>query len=149
LIAREYARSIGVETVEDIREAPDSHFDVAISHHALEHTERPLEVVRAFYSKLRDGGLVVVVVPGERYDTQYNPTNKDKHLYTWSPMNLGNLFDHGGFRVEAVERIPHRWPPKVEVIDRLLGRAACNIICNCYGYLRPKLTQIRIVASKA
>ena len=146
--ARSFAESLGIATVATLDEAPNDSFDVVISHHALEHTEAPLDVVRSLKAKVKPGGLAVVVVPSERYDTAYRRENTEQHLYTWSAVNLGNLFSRAGFEVVAVTRIAHRWPPRIDVIDRMFGRPLCNLICKLHGLLRPKLTQIRIVAKR-
>ncbi len=146
--ARDFARSIGVNTISSLDEAEDGAFDVVISNHALEHTEAPLDAVRKIFTKLRPKGLAVFVVPCERYDTRYHPNNIDRHLYTWSPMNIGNLFRHAGFDIISVERVAHRWPPRVDLIDKLLGRTLCNLLCRLHALVRPKLTQVRVVAQK-
>jgi SAM-dependent methyltransferase len=146
--ARQATRDLGIETVESLDDAPNDHFDVVISNHALEHAEAPFEIVRSFWTKLKPAGLAVVVVPCERYDTAYHPDNIDQHLYTWSPVNLGNLFHHAEFDVIDVRRIVHSWPPRIEVIDRVLGRKICNRICWAYALARPKLAQVRIVARR-
>lgn len=146
--ARAHAAGLGITAVASLDAVPSGSIDILISNHALEHTEQPLEVVRQFREKLRPGGRAVVIVPCERYDTAYVPGNIDQHLYTWSPINLGNLFDAAGLNVVSVERIAHRWPPRVDLFDRLLGRRFCNALCVFYAHLRPKLTQVRIVARK-
>lgn len=146
--ARDFARSIGVDTISSLDQAEDGAFDVVISHHALEHTEAPLDVVRKISTKLKPKGLAVFVVPCERYDTQYQENNTDQHLYTWSPMNLGNLFRYAGFDIISVERIAHRWPPRIDLIDKLLGRMLCNLLCRLHAIARPKLTQVRVVAQR-
>ncbi len=146
-VARTGAGNLGIPAVPTLSAAPDRSFDVVISNHALEHTEAPLAVVRELRTKLKPGGTIVVVVPSERYDTAYKPDNIDQHLYTWSAINLGNLFRHAGFEVKEVKRYAHRWPPKIALIDKLFGRTICNLACRFYAYSRPKLTQLRIVAT--
>jgi SAM-dependent methyltransferase len=146
--ARAFATMRGIDTVEKLSDVPDCAFDVVISNHALEHTECPMETVRAMHSKLKAGGIAVVMVPCERFDTLYRSDNIDQHLYTWAPVNIGNLFHHARFDVISVQRVVNRWPPRVELIDRVLGRAVCNFVCRLYSLARPKLTQIRVVARK-
>jgi SAM-dependent methyltransferase len=146
--ARDFAKGIGIDTISSIDEAKDSAFDVVISNHSLEHTIAPFEVVKKVLKKLKPEGLAIFVVPCERYDTHYVANNIDQHLYTWAPVNLGNLFRHAGFDVVSVERLCHRWPPRVDLIDRFFGRKMCNLMCHLYALARPKLTQVRIVAKK-
>jgi SAM-dependent methyltransferase len=145
---RQFAQRLGIDVVASIFEVSDASFDVVVSNHALEHVRCPYDVIKAVFDKLRPGGMAVFVVPCERYDTKYKPENIDRHLYTWSPMNLGNLFHLCGYDIKGVKRIPHRWPPYIQYIDRLLGRSVCNGVCVLYGLARPKLTQIQIVAQK-
>jgi SAM-dependent methyltransferase len=146
--ARAAASLAGIETVPSLAEVPDASFDVIISNHVLEHTTAPMDILTKALAKLKPGGTAVFVVPCERYDTHYTSDNEDQHLYTWSPMNLGNLFRHSGFEVEHVARLAHRWPPHVDKLLRFFGVAACNAACRIYAKLRPKLTQIRIVAHR-
>jgi hypothetical protein len=74
--------------------------DVLISSHALEHTFDPFEKLKLTRRKLKPGGLAVLVVPCERYDTKYVEQNMDQHLYTWAPVNIGNLVRYAGFTVD-------------------------------------------------
>lgn len=140
---------LGIKTAKSIDETTDGTFDVIISNHALEHTEAPLDVLRTAYRKLKPGGTAVFVVPCERHDTAYHPDNIDQHLYTWSPVNIGNLFRRAGFKVVSAERYAHRWPPKIELIDKLFGRSVSNLACRLYAHLRAGLTQVRVVATKS
>jgi SAM-dependent methyltransferase len=134
--------------VADFTEVDEGSADVVISSHALEHTYDPFEKVRLCYRTLKPGGLAIFVVPCERYDTAYRESNIDQHLYTWSPVNLGNLFRHAGFTVVACERLVHRFPPGFALLRRRLGERAFHIVCFVYAWLFPKLSQIRIVVRK-
>jgi len=146
--ARACAAHIGINTVASLDALPEESFDVAISCHALEHTEAPLDVVRTVKGKLKLGGLAVFVVPAERYDTEYTADNIDQHLYTWAPVNLGNLFKCAGFEILSVERIARRWPPGIVLIKRYLGVSVAQLSCAIFAWLAPKLTQIRVVAKR-
>lgn len=145
--ARHYAAGRGIVAVATLDQVPDGTFDVVISHHALEHTEAPLDVLRTIARKLRPGGRAVFVVPCERYDTNFKTDDIDQHLYTWSPRNLGNLFLRAGFHVQLAERYAHRWVGQFALVERFLGKWACNAICVLYAHVNPKLSQIRIVAT--
>lgn len=147
--ARKAANARGIETVPTIDEIPNESIDVVVSNHAIEHVESPMAIARSMRDKLKPNGLAVIVVPCERYDTEYYAGNIDMHLYTWSPVNIGNLFHCAGFQIIEVSRYTHRWPPFLMTIDRVFGRKICNFICHVYARMRPKLTQIRLVARKA
>lgn len=146
--AIEDARMNGIEIVNDLLQLPPDSVDVVISNHALEHTTDPFEKLRLARRALKSHGLAIFVVPCERYDTPYLPRNFDQHLYTWAPVNLGNLFMAAGFQVLSCERIAHRLPPRAALFRRLLGASVFHYVCRGYAYLRPGLTQVRAVGIK-
>jgi SAM-dependent methyltransferase len=146
--AQEFAQRRGHQVVTDLSEIPDSYADVLISSHALEHTFDPFEKLKLARRKLKPGGLAVLVVPCERYDTRYVEQNMDQHLYTWAPINIGNLVRYAGFTVESCERLAHRSPPKAADIQRIIGWPLFHALCRAYARLCPKLTQVRVVARK-
>ncbi|SOD88693.1 class I SAM-dependent methyltransferase [Spirosoma fluviale] len=146
--ARRVATNNGIKTVLSTNDIADNWADVIISSHALEHTSRPLDEVMLLKEKLRPGGLIVFIVPSEGAFNPYNPKNPDHHLYTWSPMCLGNLFQQSGFEVITAKALIHRWPPFYKLFAKL-GRAVFDLSCRLYGFLRvPQYVQSRVVARK-
>ncbi len=145
--ARKQATANGVQTVERVDEIPDSWADVIISSHALEHTHRPLDELRSLYPKLKPKGKIVFVVPYER-KMPFKPGDINQHLYTWSEMNLGNLFVLAGFSVKKVEEIHHRFPPKSTWLIKALGDNLFYLAAKVYGNFRRIMTQVRVVAEK-
>jgi SAM-dependent methyltransferase len=143
------AHANGLEVVSDLSDLAPEFADVIISSHALEHTFDPFHKLRQAHAVLQRGGLAVFMVPCERYDRRYVADNIDQHLYTWAPLNIGNLFANAGFSVLSCERIAHRFPPAPERIQRCVGWAAFHAICRLNARLRPGITQIRTVARKA
>jgi len=125
-------------------------FDVIISHHALEHVDSPLDVLRQLGGRLKQGGKLVFVVPSEEWHKQksYRAGDLHQHLYTWTPLSLGNLFARAGFLVEQSELLRHRWPPKVRLFYRFLPDSIFHLLCRTWGTLTGN-RQIRIVASKS
>lgn len=146
--ARAEAVKNGVEAYKSVNDVPDSYCDVIISNHALEHVYTPYEILVGLKQKLKPGGRIVFVVPIEK-KKKYDKNDINKHLYTWSEMNLGNLFDAAGFEVDTVNEIFHRWPPYYETIDKLFGNGVFNLLCRIYARLKPNLSQVKIVAHKA
>jgi SAM-dependent methyltransferase len=147
-VAQGEARQNGLHVVSDLVELDDGCADVIISNHALEHTFDPFAKVKLAFTKLKGNGRAVFVVPCERYDTKYIEQNFDQHLYTWSPVNLGNLFRHAGFSIQSCERMAHLWPPRPVLVQRLVGWPLFHLLSRLNARLRPRLTQVRIVAMK-
>ena len=146
-VARAEAESLGLDVRASPVDVPGAWADVVISNHALEHCLDPLGELRALAATLRPGGRIVFVVPSEGVRRQYDPTDENRHLFTWSPMNLGHLFDEAGFEVEAVREIVSRWPPKALLVARL-GRPIFNAVSHVHGRLRRSLSQVQVVARK-
>jgi SAM-dependent methyltransferase len=88
----------------DIGSVADGSIDVVISNHALEHTLRPLECLAEMKRVLVPGGRLVMVTPFDDWRApgmdRWHPGDKDNHLFTWSPMNIGNLLHEAGFTVD-------------------------------------------------
>jgi len=96
------ATARGIEVHQDMGEIANESADVAISHHALEHTAEPHRIVLEFARILRPHGKLVLVVPcepGRRRQFRRWHEQLDRHLFSWNPLSLGNLVTAGGFRV--------------------------------------------------
>lgn len=145
--AREVAKAQGIETVADMEELADNSVDTIISSHALEHCPHPMQIIEGLFRKLKPGGRIVLLVPYER-KVAYKPKDVNQHLYTWSEMNLGNLFTHCGFRVEEVAEIKHKYLPYMRRIRPLVGKKIFHILCRIYGFFKRSVSQVRIIAQK-
>ena len=113
-VARESAiKEHGLEAYKSLDVTPDHVADVIVSNHTLEHLASPYEALRQLRSKLSPGGKLVLVLPIDDWRAQrrWNPADINRHLYTWSPMNLGNLLDEAGWH-----------PTEMRVIRRTLMR---------------------------
>jgi SAM-dependent methyltransferase len=109
-VAREAAvADHGIEGYRSLAEVPDGIVDVAVSNHALEHIAAPYDALCQLRPKLKADGLLVLVLPVDDWRAQrrWDPDDVNRHLYTWTPMNLGNLLDEAGFRPDEM-RIIHR-----------------------------------------
>ena len=120
--------------------------NLIVSNHALEHVTCPLSEIKKLYEKLNDGGKKVLVVPYEKKN-RYKPNDINFHLYTWSEMNLGNLFTNAGFKIDEVKELKHRWPPKYFKIREIMGEKLFNIICRIYDEIS-STSQAKIIATK-
>jgi SAM-dependent methyltransferase len=122
--------------------------DVVISSHTLARLPNPRQALIDSYNALRDGGTLVILVPCYNHKNKYTEFNFEQHLYSWSPIDIGNLVHNVGFSVLSAERICHRIPPKGALLLKLTGPALFNLLCKFWGWLRPNQTQIRVVALK-
>lgn len=149
LSARNQAEVLGIKTKASSSEIEDNWADLIISNHALEHVACPLTEIKTLYSKLKPGGKIVFVVPSETIHYSYKPDDINHHLYTWSPMCLGNLFAEAGFKVIEVKPYTHQWPPHYMTIAKIFGGRVFHFVSKIYGYFfARRLKQIRIVAVK-
>jgi SAM-dependent methyltransferase len=122
--------------------------DVVISSHTLARLPNPLQTLSDAYKALRDGGTLVVLVPCYSHKNKYTEFNFEQHLYSWSPIDIGNLVHRAGFTILSVERICHRIPPKGALLLKFCGERFFHLICMAYGWLSTNQTQIRVVALK-
>lgn len=122
--------------------------DVVISSHTLARLPNPLETLSDAYKSLRPGGTLVVTVPCYSHKNKYTEFNFEQHLYSWSPIDIGNLVHRAGFSILSVERICHRIPPKGALILKYCGERLFHLMCRIYARLSPNQTQIRVVALK-
>lgn len=146
--ARDYAVENGLEVTDNLSTIPDSWADIIISNHVLEHTDNPLEVLISLFAKLKNTGKIVFIVPHEK-KVKYIPNDINQHLFTWSEMNLGNLFVKAGFKIIEVEEVYHRYPPLSKFILNTFGLRIFHYSARIFGiYMAKKVSQIRIVATK-
>ena len=146
--AVEAARANGIEVYTRTSEVPDASVDVIISNHALEHALHPLAELQALYPKLRPGGRIVFVVPCEGLHRRWRRGDINNHLYTWSPMNLGNLFAEAGYHVVESKPLWHLWPPKHRLVYRLTGWRVFHLICRVWSVVGWGVGQVRLVGNR-
>ena len=142
------ARDNGIHVVSDTNAIPRETVDIVISNHALEHTQNPLVELQQLHRILVPKGKIVIVVPCENISNRYEAGNINYHLYSWSPMTLGNLLNEAGFTVVESEAYIHKWPPGHRTIARLGGRRIFDLSCRIYGRLARRWFQVRAVAVK-
>ena len=145
--ARKVCAALGLTVYSEKSEIPFGKFDVIISNHALEHCARPFDEILELKKKLKPEGRMVFFVPCESSRVGYSPNDPNHHLYTWSPMNLGNLFSEAGMEVISCGPFNHRWPPGYAIISRFFGRNGFELFCRIYGlYKRNVITQTYCLA---
>ena len=146
--AAETARENGLEVYKRAEDVPDNYVDIIISNNALEHTHHPLNELKELYKKLRKNGKIIFVVPCENISFKYIPGDINQHLYSWSPMCIGNLFTLAGFSVLESKPYIHKWPPHYAKIVKIFGRKIFDITCRIYGQIKREWFQVRIIAEK-
>lgn len=146
--AAAFARKRGIEVATDLQEIESESIDVFISHHALEHVENPLHVMREAYRVLRAGGTIVVVVPCDAASFKWTEEDFDMHLFSWSANNIGNLLKVAGLNVVKCEELLHRWPPRWHSIQRHFGWRTFHVASAVWGRVDRRRSQVRAVASK-
>lgn len=115
-VAVEHARAYGLEIHESLAELAPASFDKVISSHVLEHVESPCATLAELRRLLRPTGRLILLLPMDDWRTpihrRFKPDDVDMHLYTWTPLTLGNLLKSAGFRPINVEVLTHCWPPR-------------------------------------
>ena len=146
--SRAMALSNGVNCKKDLSMINDNSLDVVISNHCLEHVISPGEILIDLNRKLKRGGKLIIVVPGESWKHSYKSEDVNYHLYTFSPMNLGNLIDNAGFENIRIKVKFNKWPPKYQLFYKLLGLKLFNVLSDFYGLINRKTVNIIGYAEK-
>lgn len=147
-LARKEAEKKGVKVFSNLEEIPSViKFDVIYSHHTLEHVKSPVDVLRSIKKHLKKRGLLVCVVPIDdwRAEKKYNPVDINMHLFTWTPLLLGNLFVKCGYKIKEIKIVERAWIP----LSRFYYPFIPKFIYNFFSMVWSKLIlsrQIRIVA---
>ena len=138
----------GVTCFKRSEDLPSNKFDLIISNNALEHTENPLQELKNLRKSLVQGGKICIVVPLDHKTYSYKPNNIDYHLFSWSPMNLGNLLDCAGFKVIESRPYIHKWVPKYRSVVKVFGWNAFHLACRLWGRIERSWCQTLAVATK-
>lgn len=120
--------------------------DVVISNHALEHVLNPLQELKELRTVLKPGGIAVFYVPCETYRLAFNRHDQNRHLFSWSPQSLGNLFREAGYEVVSVKPYFHKWPPGYLKLSKL-GERLFHTVCRIWGRIDQSWTQVQIRAT--
>lgn len=148
-VAREFCINHNdIQCYEQLDEIPNESIDIIISNHCLEHTLGPFEIINKMYEKLKKGGRIVLVVPLDSYNYKWKPNDINNHLYSFSPMNLGNLLQGSNFKEIKTNVIYHKWPPFYLFINKLFGKSIFNLLCFIYGRLNRRWVQVSAFAVK-
>src|SRR5262249_53587615 len=139
-VAREYCiKTNNIPCYESLDSVPDESIDVIVSNHCLEHTTTPFDHITALYKKLKKGGKIVLVVPLDDHTYKWKPNDINNHLYSFSPMNMGNLLQAAGFKQIVSVSLMHKWVPHYQKIYKTFGYKTFHRLSWIYGTYRNKL----------
>lgn len=147
-VARSQATKNGLKCYKSSKELPSDYFDLIISNNALEHCENPFLELNELYRALKKSGKICLVVPLDSLNYKYKQDDKDFHLYSWSPMNLGNILKAKNFEVIASKPFIHKWFPFYNRAQKIIPWWLFHLLCFVYGRLDRKWFQTRAVAIK-
>ena len=102
-----------------------------MANHSLEHVPHPLKILREFKRVLKAGGTVVVVTPFDDWrgakGLVWRAGDADNRLYTWTPINIGNLLAESGLEVVSTSLQTFSWSQRIFWIHRLFGPRAFRL----------------------
>jgi SAM-dependent methyltransferase len=132
--------NIPIAVYNNIESICDETIDIVISNHCLEHVPNPLETLKEIRRVLRQNGTFVLVVPFDDWRSRKNGiwslNDRDYHLYTWSPLNIGNLLSEAGFRINNIKLCTFAWNPKFFWIQRYFGDFLFQISCYIFASIK-------------
>ncbi len=144
------AQEYGIETYSDLNAIDDNIADVIISNHALEHVPSPYDIITLLKRKLKKDGLLIIVVPSEQACNAsygFKEEDRNQHLFTWTPMTLGNLIKLAGFAIIKSEAIQHCWVG--DYINEAKNDDLTDYHERCHQHaIKTNSYQIRVVAKK-
>ena len=138
--ARAAAGERGVETFATLADVPNNVADVVISSHTLEHIPDPYTALQEVRTKIKPGGKLVLLLPIDdwRKGRVYRSDDVNHHLYTWTPLLLGNLLTEAGYSVQADDLVivRHALMRHFDKFDAVLPRRAFDWLCKAWAYVR-------------
>jgi len=146
--SRHKAASKGIDVRPNLVDFDGHKFDRIISSHALEHVVSPVSTLTSMKALLKPDGLLLLLLPinewVDREQRRWKQHDRNMHLYTWTPLILGNMLCVCQFDPLEVRTV-HQWPP-----NRGISLFAKNkFIYRLVAYLCSKLYQKRQVFAVA
>jgi 2-polyprenyl-3-methyl-5-hydroxy-6-metoxy-1,4-benzoquinol methylase len=145
--ARKYAKEIGVNSVKYIDQIEDDFADIIISTSTLGHLENPMGILKALRNKLKIGGKIIIQVPHQCTNQEYEKNSINNQFFTWNEFTLGNLLKQAGYFVYKVETIYSKWPDNYLDMYEKLGKEEFNQLSKLIGTVE-NVASIRIIAYK-
>ena len=115
--ALEVAQSNGIETYSSLDAVEGELLSCVISSHAIEHVSDPYGLLLKLKKNLEPDGLLLWLSPMDDWHNTHQRVWKandfDMHLYSWTPLTIGNLVTAAGYKLQSVETITHAIPPRI------------------------------------
>ncbi|MCH7686392.1 MAG: methyltransferase domain-containing protein, partial [Planctomycetes bacterium] len=147
--ARSVAKQSGLSVFESLDSVEPHSIDVTVSNHALEHVLSPYECLCGIRQVLKPRGRLILCVPIDdwRRQKEADPDDVNHHLYTWTPLLLGNLLLETGFQLESLRIYSHAWPEKQwQKLDQHLPVWLFDLVCRmtAWQYKRRQILAIAV-----
>lgn len=149
--ARAQAAKSGISVYASLDEVQGQTFSRIVTSHALEHVPSPYEALVQLRELLRPDGLLVWLSPMEdwhaKHQQRWNPDDADLHLYTWTPLLLGNLLKVAGYKPASVSVLVHACPPAL-ISEPLwnLGPPLFHLAARMWAVLRRQRQIVAVAA---
>ncbi len=110
--ARALAQKKGLLVHEDIAQVQQSPIDVISLWHVLEHTPEPGQLVKQFYNRLSNKGLLVLALPNLKsddaayYQGDWAGYDVPRHLWHFSKTGVIQLIEKQGFKHKKTYKMP-------------------------------------------
>lgn len=134
-----------LESIDD-----DKWYDAIISNHVLEHVPHPIALLRDLARRLKDNGLIVLMVPIEDYRSRRNQDwqspDINHHLYTWAPLQFAHMLRESGFEPEEVVVVNSAWTHKAFFLGEGMLQ---DLFCKLFARLRKRRQLIAVARRRA
>ena len=147
-IAIDVAKKNGSKIYKTSKDLPSNYFDTIVSNHALEHCDNPFLELKELYRSLKSQGTICIVVPCDNIKYKYNEKDPHKHLYSWSPSNLGNILYTVGFKVLETKPYLSKWFPYRYRLKKYMSWSIFHFLCRIWARFDNKWYQILAIAKK-
>jgi 2-polyprenyl-3-methyl-5-hydroxy-6-metoxy-1,4-benzoquinol methylase len=139
----------GVEYYKTLAGVGDGEVDVVVTNHTLEHLASPYDALLQIRPKLKPGGKLVIVVPIDdwRAQKQWVPGDINRHLFTWTPLNLGNLLDEAGYALRK-QKIIRRTIMRGHDLYAKLPKPMFDFVRYTYSVIRHRQQLLMVAALK-
>jgi SAM-dependent methyltransferase len=142
------AKSNGLKVFKFSKDLPSNFFDLIISNNALEHCDNPFLELKELYRALKPGSKICIAVPCDNIKNKFKETDVHKHLYSWSPNNLGNILDLAGFEVLESKPFLYKWFPHRYALKKYMSWGIFHLLCKFWSRIDNDWYQIRAIGKK-